>query len=122
MYTTAALWTGIFLMAKNGYVMPFFKEYGAIFKTHRVFRHYFYALLFPMLYSAYNIDAKFHNHIEGCWRIHVNRLNNKMLGDPEMTYYTGERMKAERTLVVPTIFQRVDKPFTEPKKTFDDEE
>ena len=45
-----------------------------------------------------------------------------MLGDPDFTYYTGDREKPQRTLIVPTIFQRVDKPFTEPRKTFDDEE
>lgn len=57
------------------------------FNTHRVFRHYIWALVVPMLYSAYYLRYKYYTHIETLYTIHANRLNQQILSDPEYTYY-----------------------------------
>lgn len=52
---------------------PFLRQYGAFFKTHRVFRQYVYTLLLPtpafLLFNAY----QYSNHVNYLWRIHQNR-------------------------------------------------
>ena len=43
-YTYLTLtWGSIFLWTSSNGPLPFFREYGRIFKTHRVFRHYAYS-------------------------------------------------------------------------------
>lgn len=74
-------------MAKRGYVFPLFREYGLFLQTHRVFRHYLYALILPPVYAFYRLKSKYYTHVEHLWIVHANRLNNKILDDPLHTYY-----------------------------------
>jgi len=84
---TAGSWFLLFNFARYGYVAPVLREYGWFLKTHRLFRHYLLSLVVPLALTAYSIHDKYYDHMEVLWTIHANRLNKKLLEDPQSTIY-----------------------------------
>eukprot|EP01016_Furgasonia_blochmanni_P042085 TRINITY_DN554_c0_g1_i4.p1 TRINITY_DN554_c0_g1~~TRINITY_DN554_c0_g1_i4.p1 ORF type:complete len:220 (-),score=72.00 TRINITY_DN554_c0_g1_i4:149-808(-) len=87
---TALAWFTLFQCARQGYVFPVLREYGLFFKTHRLFRHYLYAAVVPITFAYFSLNHQFFPHVETLWNIHVNRLNQQILEDPQDTIYPKE--------------------------------
>jgi hypothetical protein len=71
-------------------ILALFKQYGSFFKTHRLYRHYVYALFAPSLLLEGKTRWDYSHHIEHNWRVHAARMNQQMLMDPDHTYYPDE--------------------------------
>lgn len=67
----------IFQFGKRGKVAPILSQYGRIFHTHRIFRHYVYTLVLPITVYTVEGNINFFNNVEYLWSIHANRLNQK---------------------------------------------
>ena len=65
----------IYQMGRRGKVLPFLKEYGSFFKTHRLFRHYMYALILPTFVFTGVVDWGYIKTVESLWATHARRLN-----------------------------------------------
>lgn len=66
----------IYQFAKRGVVLPLFRQYGAYFKTHRIFRQYLYTLVAPVPAFVLLNASQYVNHVEYMWNVHLNRLNS----------------------------------------------
>eukprot|EP01017_Pseudomicrothorax_dubius_P001133 TRINITY_DN0_c3630_g1_i4.p1 TRINITY_DN0_c3630_g1~~TRINITY_DN0_c3630_g1_i4.p1 ORF type:complete len:191 (-),score=49.76 TRINITY_DN0_c3630_g1_i4:92-664(-) len=77
----------LFNLARRGYVIPIFREYGLRFKTHRLFRQYLYVWLLPQIWAWDSTDFKHFTMIESLWAVHANRLNQNVFSDPNFTYH-----------------------------------
>ena len=67
----------IYQMARRGKVLPFLSQYGRIFKTHRLFRHYVYALVLPTTLFCSLVDMQHIDNVEKLWSIHARRMQRK---------------------------------------------
>ena len=73
--TTVASWVTIYQLAKRGTVLPFLRQYGGYFKSHRIFRQYLYTLVLPVPALLMLNTYQYSNHVEYLWSVHINRNN-----------------------------------------------
>ena len=81
-FVTGAPWALIYSGAKRGKVAPVFSRYGAVLKTHRLFRQYVWALALPQLWNEYSTRSHFVGPVETMWNVHANRMNRGLENEP----------------------------------------
>jgi hypothetical protein len=61
-------------MGKRGFVLPVLRKYGTIFNTHRIFRHYIYALVLPSLWLLEAVHEDHYKNLTQLWSVHSRRM------------------------------------------------
>lgn len=64
----------IYQLARRGVVLPFLRQYGQYFKTHRVFRHYVWAAVAPANVLWLLANEEHITNVSELWKIHSRRL------------------------------------------------
>lgn len=110
----------VYQMAKQGYVMPIFSQFGKFMKTHRLLRQYVWLAFFPYFFATAYTNNFFLNQTERLWQTHANRLNRgytclycRILTDPEDSQYPREELELSQ---VYTWKQPWTHPYDLPKK------
>ena len=92
----AAIWGTIWWKQSFGTPIVLFRQYGRLFKTHRVFRMYSYSLvaLYAYFWVPYNRKLAMTMHkIRDTDKIKSSRLyNNFLVEQPQQTFESGKVM------------------------------
>jgi hypothetical protein len=77
-------------------LIAFLKQYGSVYKTHRLFRQYLLAAVLPSSLGWLYQKRLYYYHIDHLWTVHSKRLNQRILDDPSHSFYPKELLEPLR--------------------------